>query len=95
MARSEAAARLQPALPEWLQEIILRALEVDPKARYQSAAQLLFDLQHPAQVRLTARAQKTAPDGRIAVFRRWRQMRNRRRLSAPESISAQWNRRRS
>ena len=47
---------LRPDLPEWFQEIVLRCLEVDPKARYQSAGQLLFDLQNPGQVRLTARA---------------------------------------
>ncbi len=77
------------AIPEWVQEIILRALEVDPKARYQSAAQLLFDLQHPAQVQLTDRAAKLAQDGILAVFRRWRRMRRVRRLSSPEGVHAQ------
>jgi non-specific serine/threonine protein kinase/protein-serine/threonine kinase len=64
-----------PDLPPWLQEIILRALEVDPKDRFQSAAQMLFDLQHPAQVKLTARAAKLTQDGAAEVFRRWRRMR--------------------
>lgn len=50
------ALRLE--VPEWLQEIILRALEVDPDRRYQSAAQMMFDLAHPMQVRLTGRALK-------------------------------------
>lgn len=80
---------IQPDLPEWFQEIVLRCLEVDPKLRYQSAGQLLFDLQNPAQVRLTARAAKIKPDGALAVFRRWRQMRRVKRLSAVVSISAQ------
>lgn len=80
---------LVPALPEWFQEIVLRCLEVDPQARYQSAGQLLFDLQNPAQVRLTARARRTRADGRLAVFRRWRRMRGVRRLSDPVSVSAQ------
>ena len=66
---------LDRTIPEWLQEIILRALEVDPADRYQSAAQLMFDLQNPGQVRLTARAHRTRRDGRLAVFRRWRRMR--------------------
>jgi hypothetical protein len=56
---------IDPMIPEWLQEIILRALEVDPAKRYQSAAQMLFDLQHPQQVRLTERGRKIAPDGRM------------------------------
>lgn len=66
---------LNPEIPPWLQEIILKALEVDPKNRFQSAAQMLFDLQHPAQVKLTERAEKTAQDSFGTVFRRWRQMR--------------------
>ena len=66
---------LDRTIPEWLQEIILRALEVDPADRYQSAAQLMFDLQNPGQVRLTARAHRIRRDGRLAVFRRWRRMR--------------------
>ncbi len=63
---------LRPDLPEWLQEIILRALEVDPARRYQSAAQLAWDLTHPAAVTLTARGRKVAPDGFLTVLkRRW------------------------
>ncbi|MES2969272.1 MAG: bifunctional serine/threonine-protein kinase/universal stress protein [Pseudomonadota bacterium] len=80
---------LAPAIPEWLQEIILRALEVDPAKRYQSAAQMLFDLQHPAQVRLTERGQKMQRDSWLTVFRRWRIMRKVRRFDAPPSMSAQ------
>jgi nucleotide-binding universal stress UspA family protein len=55
----------------WLQEIILRCLEVDPAARYASAAQLAFDLQHPDQVQLTARATKMHADSRLTVTKRW------------------------
>ena len=66
---------INPDLPPWLQEIILRALEVDPRDRFQSAAQMLFDLQHPAQVKLTARAEKAAADDFPTVFRRWWRMR--------------------
>lgn len=49
---------LNAQIAPWLQEIILRCLEVDPAKRYASAAQLAFDLQHPGQVLLTARAEK-------------------------------------
>ncbi|HEY8099699.1 MAG TPA: bifunctional serine/threonine-protein kinase/universal stress protein [Burkholderiaceae bacterium] len=58
-------------IPPWLQEIILRCLEVDPAARYASAAQLAFDLQHPDQVPLTARAKKMHADTRLTVMKRW------------------------
>ena len=80
---------LVPDLPEWLQEIILRALEVDPAKRYQTAAQMLFDLTHPMQVRITDRGRKTQADGWKVVFRRWRQMRKVRGFAAPASVLAQ------
>ena len=76
---------LNAECPEWLQEVILRALEVDPKDRYQSAAQMLFDLQHPAQVTITARGRKTARDGVMEVFRRWRKMRRVKAFAPPKA----------
>jgi eukaryotic-like serine/threonine-protein kinase len=57
--------------PPWLQEIILRCLEVDPEQRYESAAQLAFDLQNPEQMRLTARSERLSRDRAITVARRW------------------------
>ena len=63
-------------VPGWLQEIILRCLEADPNARYQSAAQLAFDLQHPETVALTERAERTTRDDSLTVFRRWLRARN-------------------
>jgi len=68
-------------VPPWLQEIILHCLEVDPAARYATAAQLAFDLQHPDQVRLTERAERRDRDGPIAVAMRW--LRARQRGPAP------------
>ena len=62
--------QLRPDCPEWLQEIILRCLEVRPDRRHPSAAQLAFDLRHPAQVALTARARKLQQDPWSAVIRR-------------------------
>lgn len=46
-------------VPRWLQEVILRCLEIDPADRYASAGQLLFDLRHPDQVALTERAARS------------------------------------
>jgi len=64
------------AIPPWLQEIILRCLEVDPDARYATAAQLAFDLQHPDQVALTGRSARQHRDGIFTVL--WRRLRARR-----------------
>ena len=62
--------RRRPDIPPWLQEAILRCLEVDPARRYPTAAQLAFDLRHPDQVALTARAERRRRDGLLAVLRR-------------------------
>jgi len=80
---------LRPELPEWLQEIILKALEVDPANRYQTAAQMVFDLSHPAQVKITDRGRRTAPDGWRKVLARWRVMRRVKGFAAPPSLMAQ------
>ena len=56
--------------PDWLQEIILRCLEVRPERRHPTAAQLAFDLRHPDQVALTARAAKLKQDGWATTLRR-------------------------
>jgi len=58
-------------VPPWLQEIILRCLEIDPDGRYASAAQLAFDLQHPTEVLLTRRAERRTRDGLGTVAMRW------------------------
>jgi serine/threonine protein kinase len=55
----------------WLQEIILRCLEPNAAERYQSAAHVAFDLRHPHQVALTARAVKSRQAGFIGQIRRW------------------------
>ena len=62
--------RLNPAVPPWLQELILRCLEVDPDQRPATAGQLAFDLAHPDQVSLSARAERTARDNFLTVARR-------------------------
>lgn len=83
---------LRTEIPEWLQEIILRALEVDPAKRYQSAAQMIFDLTHPMQVRLTARAHKMAQDGFWTVWKRRRAMKRVKSFGAPISMAGQIDR---
>jgi len=62
--------QLRPDCPPWLQELILQGLEVDPAARLQTGAQFALALQHPAQVPLTARADKGEVDGRWQRLKR-------------------------
>jgi nucleotide-binding universal stress UspA family protein len=59
------------AVPPWLQEIIMHCLAVDPEARYATAAQLAFDLQHPDQLAFTQRATRLRHDGPFTVAWRW------------------------
>jgi serine/threonine protein kinase len=56
--------------PPWLQEIVLRCLEIEPVWRYPTAAQLAFDLGHPDQVKLTARSERLKRDPLSTVWRR-------------------------
>ncbi|QCK86202.1 serine/threonine protein kinase [Phreatobacter aquaticus] len=62
---------LRPDCPEWLQEIILRCLAVDPAERHPTAAQLAFDLSHPEQVTITDRGRRMRRDPFGIRFRRW------------------------
>ncbi len=51
--------RLNPAVPDWLDAVILRALDPDPERRYQNFSELAYDLAHPALV--TSHHRKDAP----------------------------------
>jgi nucleotide-binding universal stress UspA family protein len=62
--------RLRKDCPDWLQEVILRCLEVQPERRHPTAAQLAFDLRHPGQVALTARARREKRDGWARTIQR-------------------------
>jgi serine/threonine protein kinase len=57
--------------PPWLQEVILKCLEVKPENRFQSAAQLALALQDPSQVPLTKRAEKLTRSSAYTRFKRW------------------------
>jgi eukaryotic-like serine/threonine-protein kinase len=61
---------LKADYPPWLQEIVLRCLEIEPAWRYPTAAQLAFDLGHPDQVKLTTRSEKLQRDPFTTVLRR-------------------------
>jgi len=62
---------LVPAVPEWLQEVILRCLEPEATRRHASAALVAFDLAHPEQVTVTDRGRRTRRAGPLTVLRRF------------------------
>jgi nucleotide-binding universal stress UspA family protein len=63
--------RYRTELPAWLQEVVLRCLAPEAAQRYPSAAHLAFDLQHPAQVRVSARGERQHGVGAWVLFKRW------------------------
>jgi nucleotide-binding universal stress UspA family protein/predicted Ser/Thr protein kinase len=58
-------------VPEWLQHVILRCLEVDAGVRYPTAAQVAFDLSHPAEVTAGERGLRTRRAGPWQVLKKW------------------------
>ncbi len=62
--------KLKADYPPWLQEVVLRCLEIEPVWRYPTASQLAFDLGNPDQVKLTARAERLKRDPLSTVWRR-------------------------
>jgi eukaryotic-like serine/threonine-protein kinase len=62
--------KVRPDYPPWLQEIVLRCLEIEPVWRHPTASQLAFDLAHPDQVKLTARSERLKRDPLSTVWRR-------------------------
>ncbi len=43
--------RLNPAVPAWLESVILRALDPEAERRYQNFSEMVYDLDHPENVR--------------------------------------------
>jgi len=62
--------KLRNDYPPWLQEVVLRCLEIEPVWRYPTASQLAFELAHPDQIKLTARAERSKRDPLTTVWRR-------------------------
>ncbi len=62
--------KLKSDYPPWLQEVVLRCLEIEPVWRYPTASQLAFELAHPDQIKLTARSERTRRDPLSTVWRR-------------------------
>jgi serine/threonine protein kinase len=66
---------IAPATPEWLQEIILRCLEVDARERYATAEQVAFDLANPSAIVVSERGSRRRRDPW------WRRLRRRLRAT--------------
>jgi eukaryotic-like serine/threonine-protein kinase len=62
--------KLRADYPLWLQEVVLRCLEIEPVWRYPTASQLAFELAHPEQIKLTGRAERLNRDPISTVWRR-------------------------
>ena len=63
--------KINPDIPAWLQEVVLRCLEPEAAQRYASAALLAFDLTHPLQIMITERGLKKTGTGFRTHFKRW------------------------
>ena len=42
---------LNSKIPIWLSSIIMRAIEIEPKKRYQNYSEMLYELEHPSKVK--------------------------------------------
>jgi eukaryotic-like serine/threonine-protein kinase len=62
--------KLKSDYPPWLQEVVLRCLEIEPVWRHPTASQLAFELAHPGQIKLTARSERARRDPISTVWRR-------------------------
>lgn len=54
---------VDPQVPAWLEEVVLRCLEVDRGRRYAEAGKLAFDLRHPEQVTVSRQRRSSRPRG--------------------------------
>lgn len=51
---------INKSLPRWMQEVILKCMEVDPAKRYSDTGKLLFDLNNPDQIVIRERKEKAS-----------------------------------
>jgi len=62
--------RIRPEIPVTVEEIVLHALETDPRDRFESALELREALAHPASVVVTNRATRLRPRHRLPPWAR-------------------------
>lgn len=58
-------------VPDWLQEVILKCLEINPERRYHTAKEIAYELAHPNMVKLTDRASQTRKAGWLTIYKNW------------------------
>ncbi|WP_342620410.1 bifunctional serine/threonine-protein kinase/universal stress protein [Rhodoferax sp. GW822-FHT02A01] len=63
--------KLNPEIPPWLQEVVMRCLEPEAALRYPSGAHLAFDLTNPEQIRVTERGKNIRGTSFRTHFKRW------------------------
>jgi len=61
----------RPELPAWLQEIILRCLEIRPERRFATAKEIAHLLAHPDAVHVGARGRRIRPPGMWQRLHGW------------------------
>jgi eukaryotic-like serine/threonine-protein kinase len=66
--KPKSAKVVNPAIPTWINRLVMRCLEKDPEARYQSAYEILADLQGPKSSGATRTVQIEIPE---FAERRW------------------------
>ncbi len=74
---------LVPAVPPWLQEVILHCTEADAADRSPSAAHVAFDLRNPGEVQVTSRSEWTQAPGLVRQVRSWWRSRHRKAPMPP------------
>lgn len=62
---------INPEIPQWLQEVILKCLEIRPDDRFHTAKEVAYSLAHPNMVHLTELATMTRRPGPLTVLRNW------------------------
>lgn len=62
---------INPALPGWLQEIILRCLAIRPDDRFHTAKEVAYCLAHPHMVKLSELAEQTRRPGPVTLLKNW------------------------
>lgn len=62
---------INPEVPGWLQEIILRCLAIRPEDRFHTAKEIAYGLAHPNMVQLTELAEQTGRPGPMTMLKNW------------------------
>lgn len=63
--------KIKPDVPGWLQEVILKCMEINPEQRYSTAKEIAYALAHPNMVKLTERAELTRKPGLLTIYKNW------------------------